>query len=174
MAKKRPPYNENASFRGALRRVFARSPIVQEVKNEGRRDVPKYNKDGSRSKKDAVQYSCQVCNEWVASKMISVDHIVPVISEDGFEDWNTFVARLSCEKKNLQRICDDCHQIKTNQERWVRILKNAWETLPQIQELEGEALKKALQKYSPKKLDLYPADFRIQILLLKEKIKKKK
>lgn len=173
MAKKRPPYNENASFRGALRRVFARSPIVQEVKNEGRRDVPKYNKDGSRSKKDAVQYNCQVCSEWVASKMISVDHIIPVISEEGFEDWNTFVARLSCDKKNLQRICDTCHQIKTNAERWVRTLKKAWETLPEVEALEGIPLKKALQKYTPKKLAEYPADFQERILLLKAKIKKR-
>jgi 5-methylcytosine-specific restriction endonuclease McrA len=92
---------------------------------EGRREVPKYRKDGSLASKPAVQYCCQVCNQWVSSTKVSVDHKEPVIPLDGsFDpqnpDWNMFVERLWCDKSNLQRICDICHQAKTNQEREAR------------------------------------------------------
>lgn len=175
MAKKKAPFNVNASIRGAIRRVFARSPIVIEVKMSGRRDVPKYNKDGSRSKKDAVQYQCQVCENWVGSNYISVDHIEPVISiEDGFQDWNTFVARLWCDKSNLQRICDDCHHTKTQEERFARTFKQEKETLADIEcgKLSREEQKKWLKKFTPKKLLKYPKDFVDTILSIKQQLKK--
>lgn len=116
--KKRPPFNQNSAIRSALRRTFSRSPIVREVLMAGRREVPRYNKDGTRAKKDAVQYQCEVCGKWVGSTHVEVDHINPVIDNNiGFVDWNTFVARLFCGKENLQRICDDCHDKKTQAER---------------------------------------------------------
>lgn len=116
--KKKRTWNENAAIRGAVRRIFSRSPVVWEVLSEGRREVPKYRKDGSRARKDAVQYLCQVCNQWVGSTKIAVDHIDPVIPADStFLDWNTFIARLFCGKENLQRICDGCHYVKTQDER---------------------------------------------------------
>lgn len=114
-------FNQNAAIRGALRRVFSRSPVVREVLMEVRREVPRYNKDKSRSKKDAVEYRCAVCNEFASSTKISVDHIIPVISTDkGFTDWNMFIDRLFCSKKELQPICHTCHKRKTNAERLER------------------------------------------------------
>lgn len=116
--KKKPKYNQNSAIRSALRRTFSRSPIVREVLMDGRREVPKYCKDGTRAKKDSVQYQCQVCGEWVGSTCIEVDHINSVIdNEKGFENWETFIERLFCSKENLQRICDDCHDKKTAAER---------------------------------------------------------
>lgn len=89
-----------------------------------RRETPKFNKDGSRAKKDAVQYLCNVCKNYVGSTMVAVDHIVPVISVDeGFVDFNTFIERLFCDASNLQVVCDDCHQKKTNAERIARLIK---------------------------------------------------
>lgn len=124
MAKKKPKYNKNSVIRGALRRAFARSPIVQEIVNDSRRESPRYKKDGTRHKKNWVQRQCQVCGEWVSSSKIAVDHIIPVVSvDDGFQDWNEFVDRLWCEKANLQRICSTCHDAKTQTERIARLLK---------------------------------------------------
>lgn len=125
-AKKKPKYNQNSAIRSALRRSFSRSPIVREVLMDGRREVPKFKKDGTPAAKPAVQYRCQVCEAagrdgWVSSTKISVDHVDPVIPVDAtFTDWNTFVDRLWCPKSNLQRICDDCHNIKTAEERVAR------------------------------------------------------
>jgi 5-methylcytosine-specific restriction endonuclease McrA len=120
--KKKPPYNQNAAIRGALRRQFSRSPVVREVLMKVRREVPRYNKDGSRAKKDAVQYRCTPCGQWTKSTAVSVDHISPVIDvQAGFVDWNQFVARLFCDANNLQVICDTCHDDKTYAERIARL-----------------------------------------------------
>jgi 5-methylcytosine-specific restriction endonuclease McrA len=121
--KKTPKlFNQNAAIRGAIRRIFSRSPVKIEVLKKVRREVPKYNKDGSRSKKDSVQYQCAVCKLWVGSTKVEVDHIIPVIemNEQGFVDWNTFVERLFCGPENLQVICDPCHDKKTQEERMKR------------------------------------------------------
>jgi hypothetical protein len=122
--KKRPKYNQNSIIRGALRRAFARSPVVQEKMAESRREIPKYRKDGSRAKKNWVQRQCEVCLQWAGSTKLSVDHVDPVISVDeGFQDWNVFISRLWCNKSNLQRICDTCHNFKTGAERVARLIK---------------------------------------------------
>jgi 5-methylcytosine-specific restriction endonuclease McrA len=124
MKKKKPKYNQNTVIRGALRRAFARSPLVQEIMQESRREAPRYKADGSRHKKNWVQRECQVCGEWVSSSNMAVDHIIPVVSvEEGFQDWNEFITRLWCDKTNLQRICDICHDKKTQAERIERLLK---------------------------------------------------
>jgi 5-methylcytosine-specific restriction endonuclease McrA len=132
--KKKPKYNQNSVIRGALRRAFARSPLVQEVMQESRREEPRYNKDGSRHKKNWVKRQCQVCNNWVSTSKMAVDHINPVVSvDDGFNDWNEFIARLWCDKTNLQRICDDCHDKKTQEERVARLLKQYTEELNDLE-----------------------------------------
>lgn len=113
-------YNKDAAIRGALRRTFSRSPVVREVLMRVRREVPKYNKDGSRSKKNSVQYLCASCNEWAGSTLMAVDHIDPVIPTTGFTDWNTFIDRLFCGEENLAPRCKTCHEKKTNSERTER------------------------------------------------------
>jgi hypothetical protein len=158
-------FNENAAIRGALRRIFARSPLVVEKMQESRREIPRYNKDGSRAKKDWVQRQCEVCLSWVGSTKIVIDHKEPVISVNkGFVDWNTFVARLWCSIDNLQRICSTCHDLKTQTERISRLLLQYGKELD-ILELglkdktisKVEALK-TLKKYISKKktVDLLP------------------
>lgn len=151
-------WNQEAAIRGALRRTFSRSPVIRDVLFKVRREVPKYNQDGSRSKKDAVQYRCNVCQTYVGSTKVSVDHITPVVSvTEGFVDFNTFVARLFCDASNLQVICDSCHNVKTQGERISRLLLQYGKELDQL-ELEikaktvsvTEALK-SLKKYISKK-----------------------
>jgi len=110
----------NAVVRGAIRRTFARAPVKQEVLKAVRKEFPKHRKDGSRAKKDAVCYLCNVCKKYVGSTKVSVDHIIPVVSPEGFVDWNTFVDRLYCGSENLQVICDDCHKAKTKEENRLR------------------------------------------------------
>jgi 5-methylcytosine-specific restriction endonuclease McrA len=156
--KKRPPYNQEAAIRGALRRAFSRSPIVQEVMAASRRQVPRFNKDGSRHKKDWVQRQCQVCDEWVSTSKMAVDHKIPVISVDhGKQSWDEFIARLWCDKSNLQRICDPCHDKKTQEERITRLLIKYTAELDNIEArwpiliIEPKALLKQLSKFTAKK-----------------------
>jgi hypothetical protein len=120
MSKKKK-YNENSAIRASLRRTFSRSPIVREVLNAGRREVPRYKKDGTVSNRPAVQYHCQGCDGWVSSTNIYADHIEPVIRVNGtFIDWDDFISRLFCDIKNIQRLCGQCHDVKTSNERKAR------------------------------------------------------
>ena len=174
--KKKPPYNQNSVIRGALRRAFARSPLVVEKMQESRREVPRYNKDGTRAKKNWVQRQCEVCHTWVGSTKISIDHIDPVISvDDGFQDWNEFVDRLWCNKlgkANLQRICDDCHDKKTAKERYERMYHQELADLNDVTSGTGrpkETVKKFVKKFNKKRLDKfpYPQEFKDRIINLR-------
>jgi 5-methylcytosine-specific restriction endonuclease McrA len=156
-----PPFNQNAAIRGAVRRLFSRSPVHTQVLMAVRREVPKYNKDGARSKKDSVQYLCNVCKNYVGSTHVEVDHIVPVIetNEHGFVDWNLFVERLFCKAENLQVICDPCHDKKTHEEQQKRqaakdriILDKLEERLKSAWTVHEETdLKKQVTKFLSKK-----------------------
>lgn len=122
-----------------------------------RREVPKFNKDGSRAKKDAVQYQCGTCGQWTKSTAVAVDHIAPVIDvQTGFVDWNQFVARLFCGPENLQVICDPCHNAKTQAERIERLSIQYAEELYRFEMAVMQGIipadwKKMLNKYIAKK-----------------------
>jgi hypothetical protein len=128
MAKKKPPFNQEMAIRGANRRLFARSPLVVDKLNESRQEFPRYKKDGTLAKKPWVKRQCEVCHSWVGSTQIAIDHIDPVVPPDGFpanfDMWDRitlFLKRLWCDKSNLQRICDTCHDKKTYAERIDRL-----------------------------------------------------
>jgi hypothetical protein len=163
--KKKPKYNQNSVIRGALRRAFARSPLVQDIMQASRREVPRYKADGTRHKKNWVQRQCQVCDQWASASKMAVDHIDPVVSiDDGFQDWNEFIDRLWCNEMgpvNLQRICDMCHDKKTAEERIARLIKKYTLELNALQDIatcdwdthriDSKALLNAIKKYIAKK-----------------------
>lgn len=129
MAKKKPPFNQEMAIRGANRRLFARSPLVLEKKDESRQEFPRYKNDGTRAKKNWVKRQCEVCLNWVGSTQIAIDHIDPVVPPGGFpahfDMWDRidmFLRRLWCDKSNLQRICETCHDAKTKAERIAKYL----------------------------------------------------
>lgn len=114
-------YNQNSAIRSALRRTFSRSPVVQEVRKTVRREVPKFNKDGSLAKKPKVEYQCAQCEEWFPGTEIEVDHIEAVIDPNqGFTGWKDFIDRLFCDKNNLRCMCKSCHKKVTDEQRKLR------------------------------------------------------
>lgn len=191
MAKKKPPFNQEMAIRGANRRLFARSPSVFDKLNESRQEFPRFKKDGTLAKKPWVKRQCEVCGLWVSSAHIAIDHIDPVVPPDGFPShfdmWdriNLFLKRLWCDKTNLQRICDTCHDSKTQAERIARLLTKYNE---ELDEIEGTAFKKKtdivqlpfysgpigklLSKYTAKKKTLGLESVVQRALKLKEKLK---
>lgn len=141
---------------------------MREKLEESRQEFPRYKKDGSLAKKPWVKRQCEVCGQWVGSTHIAVDHIDPVVPPDGFpvhfDEWDRtllFLKRLWCDKSNLQRICDNCHDKKTAAERIVRLTKQYTLELDLIETrvslaanwtaLQRKALKKELTKYTAKK-----------------------
>jgi hypothetical protein len=152
---------------------------------ESRREVPRYLKDGSRAKKNWVQRQCEVCYTWVGSTKIVVDHKEPVISvDDGFQDWNVFVARLWCDKSNLQRICHECHNAKTQSERITRLVKQYGEELDTLEgivncdwvayQIDPKLLLKNINKYIAKKKTKGLEDVVQRAKTLKEKFLQKR
>lgn len=157
-------YDPVAAARNAWRREFSRSPVVIEMMSDPltRRHVPNFNKDGSRSTQDGVEHLCRVCSQWKRSRKkskVAIDHVIPVVDPvAGFADFNTYFARMWCDRANLQKICGDCHQDKTNAERLVKSLSECsteldaieanWDTLVQ----DKKTLRKTLGKFvTPKR-----------------------
>lgn len=157
MSKKKPPYNKNSQIRGALRRAFARSPVVKEKMMEARMEIPRYKKDGTLAKKPHVRYQCETCTEWVSSTKIEIDHVKPVISvDDGFVDWNTFIDMLWCDKENLKRCCSSCHDAKTHAEMVARLTIKYTKELDELESkinsgnCEYSEIRRVLKKYTKK------------------------
>jgi 5-methylcytosine-specific restriction endonuclease McrA len=98
----------------ALRYAFRKWPPKYETLKEAFTKVKK----NSASGRLARHFKCSLCKKDFPQSKIQVDHIFPIINpKKGFIDWNTFVERLFCEKKNLQVLCKPCHKIKTNLEK---------------------------------------------------------
>jgi hypothetical protein len=72
-------------------------------------------------------YTCAICKKSVGNKSIRIDHIVPVVGEEGFKDWNTFIDRLFVEKDGLRAICTPCHDKITAEQKEARKSKSACE-----------------------------------------------
>jgi hypothetical protein len=157
--RKPKPFNHIAVIRGAIRRAFHRSPTAIAVKMAARREIPKFNMDGGRAKKDQVQYLCSLCGEWHKGSMVAVDHKIPVIDpEVGFVDWNTLIERVFCDESNLQVLCEGCHKNKTDRETAQRLGAKYFRELCEI-----------LSRWSSRQ-----ADERETVDLLKKYIKKGK
>ena len=68
-------------------------------------------------KRQKFEYQCNQCKEWYPEKKINVDHIVPAGTLTCANDLPAFVERLFCEQENLQCLCIDCHDMKTQEEK---------------------------------------------------------
>ena len=69
------------------------------------------------NKRQKFEYQCNGCKKWYAEKNINVDHIHPAGSLNCANDLPGFVERLFCETDNLQVLCSDCHNTKTQNEK---------------------------------------------------------
>lgn len=98
-------------IRSALRSGSSRWPPKYQVLQEARRA---YNGPNKRQK---WEFLCAKCNNWYATKEISVDHIEPVGTLKAYEELPDFVRKLFCGVEGLQVLCSTCHNEKTQQER---------------------------------------------------------
>jgi 5-methylcytosine-specific restriction endonuclease McrA len=104
MPKAKPKYNLQSKITSALRKVWRYSPERLECVNAAKDpNTPKHS-------------ICQECGNIVNTKLTAIDHIVPVVSEEGFKDWDTFVSRLFCQVSNLRCLCEGCHAKITKQQ----------------------------------------------------------
>lgn len=71
------------------------------------------------NKRQKYEYQCNHCKDWFKDKLVKVDHIVPAGSLKSANDLPGFIERLFIEKEGLQCLCDECHNIKTKNEKSV-------------------------------------------------------
>lgn len=68
------------------------------------------------NKRQKFEYQCNICKHHFPEKDVNVDHIIPVGSLTCAADLPGFIERLFCEVKDLQVLCNDCHNKKTANE----------------------------------------------------------
>jgi 5-methylcytosine-specific restriction endonuclease McrA len=81
--------------------------------NEGRRKrILGKHKNGTE--KFIWENDCKECGKWFALKdgKLEIDHKEEIGPFSG--DWNEYINRMFCDQSNLQRLCIQCHLIKTS------------------------------------------------------------
>lgn len=95
-----------------IRRTFSRSELRRRALDAAREDG--YT-DPERSRVK-TWYRCAKCKKLEAGYKVQVDHIQPVIRPgtvlEGLS-WDEYVDRVWCDEKNLQVLCLNCHQLKS-------------------------------------------------------------
>lgn len=67
------------------------------------------------NKKFKILFTCNVCNRNVSKKDYNIDHISPVHIVGA--DWQKHIDALFCDTEQLQLLCTECHNLKTQRER---------------------------------------------------------
>lgn len=75
-----------------------------------------------RSKLGRNEYFCEnpTCGVIGPKKDYQMDHIIPVILTTGYDSIDGVADRMYCEPEGFQRLCKDCHRIKTDNENALR------------------------------------------------------
>lgn len=76
-----------------------------------------------RSKVGRNQYICENpdCGVIVGKKDTSMDHTFPVVDpEKGWQGFDEYIDRMFCSPELFKRLCNDCHDKKTQQENSIR------------------------------------------------------
>jgi len=99
-------------IRSALRQKSRWWKPIGQAKQAAKR---KYKGPNKRQK---FEYQCNQCKEYFPDKEINVDHIIPAGTLRSANDLPGFVERLFCEVDNLQVLCSNCHNKKTQDEKY--------------------------------------------------------
>jgi 5-methylcytosine-specific restriction endonuclease McrA len=100
---KQKKWNTKSKVVPALRRIWLHSPLRREA---------------SKRAKDGQYYRCELCS--ALQSKVYIDHIVPAVTTEGWEGFDSFIERLFCPPDQLQAICESCHTDKTTQENQER------------------------------------------------------
>lgn len=106
----------NSFVKGALRSASKRWPPKYTVLNEACIG----QKINTTSGRLAKFYTCNECKEAFPAKLVEVNHIIPVIPITGFDNWDSVIKRMFCEKEDLEVVCKICHKAITKQENLLR------------------------------------------------------
>lgn len=105
------PYNLKRNIVNKLREVYRSYP----VRNQALKAALRPNS----------AYECAECKNLFTKNQVQVDHREPVVSTDGFIDWNTYIERMFCPLEGMWVLCKPCHLKKSIVENAARRRKKA-------------------------------------------------
>ena len=89
----------------------------------------------AQAKVERGVYHCADCGQDVPlttrvdgkrTKNVHVDHIHPIVDPAiGFVNWDTLIERMFVEEDELQVLCHECHEKKTNEEKAIAKARRA-------------------------------------------------
>ncbi len=110
-------------IKGNLRQASMKWSPIQEALALAREERGKYRCAGCGS---LVPASVKVGR--MRKKNVHVDHIHPIIDPAiGWVSWDDTIDRMFCELDNLQVLCTECHDVKTQEEKEIAKARRAQE-----------------------------------------------
>lgn len=109
-----------------LRRLSYKWPPRGKALYEARRSFQEFKrqpgvKPASVSKRIRSFYECAKCGRVFPRRMVSVDHITPVVDpRTGWTSFEDYLQRLFCSQKGFQILCERDHDNKTKSEGKIR------------------------------------------------------
>ena len=84
---------------------------------------PERNRALQLARIDRGFYRCAFCKQGFSRKQVRVDHINSVVSvKDGWVDWDHYINRLFVPAEQLQVLCIEHHEHKTQMEQALRVI----------------------------------------------------
>lgn len=109
---------ERNLLKGSIRRVFSRSELRNQVVDQA---VIQHSDSDRKRVKTWVM--CKECLKPEAKSNVAVDHVLPIVpldSDFNHMSFDQLIDNLWCDIKNLQVLCDTCHDSKTKYENKLR------------------------------------------------------
>lgn len=67
----------------------------------------------NRAKIGRNEYFCEICGVIGPKRNYQLDHKIPVIPLEGFDNFDNYIDRLYCDVDGYQLICIPCHKEKS-------------------------------------------------------------
>ena len=104
-------------IKSVLRKASLRWPPINAVYKRARVDRGLYKCDGCGQVVPLTSVVTLKNGKTKRVKNVSVDHIQPIVPVEGFDSWDKVIERLFCAESNLQVLCKECHDKKTETEK---------------------------------------------------------
>lgn len=92
---------------------------INAIRKAGYRWPGRYN-CSSLNKLARNEYFCNICGIIGGRRDFNLDHIIPVVSEAGFQGFDSYIERHFVKEEGFQRICSSCHDEKSQAEGSIR------------------------------------------------------
>lgn len=109
-----------AAYRSWVKSLLRKGTLRWKPRSEALKQALRGKFVNEATNRLANHYECSECGSLVPMKQTHVDHIIPVVGEEGFTTWDDYIHRMFCEMDNLRVLCKPCHDVVTKAETAAR------------------------------------------------------